>query len=86
MSLFHLLTVVLTLGYRIITSDSVIGSRPIQSACSAPLLGFDSILKFKLMLAEDGSGKGAGLVAAIACRLKQKQKQQQRQQQQQQQQ
>ena len=28
--------------------------------------------KFKLMLAEDGSGKGAGLVAAIACRLKQK--------------
>lgn len=28
--------------------------------------------KFKLMLAEDGSGKGAGLVAAIASRLKQK--------------
>lgn len=27
--------------------------------------------KFKLMLAEDGSGKGAGLVAAIARRLKQ---------------
>lgn len=27
---------------------------------------------FKLMLAEDGSGKGAGLVAAIASRLKQK--------------
>lgn len=28
--------------------------------------------KFKLMLAEDGSGKGAGLVAAIARRLKHK--------------
>ena len=28
--------------------------------------------QFKLMLAEDGSGKGAGLVAAIARRLKQK--------------
>lgn len=28
--------------------------------------------KFKLMLAEDGSGKGAGLVAAIARRLKQR--------------
>lgn len=27
--------------------------------------------QFKLMLAEDGSGKGAGLVAAIARRLKQ---------------
>lgn len=26
--------------------------------------------KFKLMLAEDGSGKGAGLIAAIASRLK----------------
>lgn len=29
--------------------------------------------KFKLMLAEDGSGKGAGLIAAIASRLKKQQ-------------
>jgi hypothetical protein len=33
---------------------------------------FPYLFQFRLLLAEDGSGKGAGLVAAIAVRLKQR--------------
>ena len=36
--------------------------------CSNEML---SVLQFRLMLSEDGSGRGAALVAAVAARMQQ---------------